>query len=58
MTRRRLRWLAQMLGMLVGGTTLFVLAWRANYGLAYAAGLLTLWAWWDHVVVRWLERKR
>lgn len=58
MTRAGLRWLAQMLGILAGGITLFVLAWRANHGLAHAAGLLTLWAWWDHVVVRWMERRR
>lgn len=56
--RRQARLIAQVLGMVAGVITLFVLAWRTNPGVAYVAGMVALWGWWDRFIMRLLGQVR
>lgn len=56
--RRRARLIAQVVGMVAGVITLFLLAWHTNPGVAYVAGMVALWGWWDRFIMRLLGQVR
>lgn len=55
--RQRARLIAQVLGMVAGVITLFVLAWRTDPGGAHIAGVAFLWGWGDRFIMRLLGQR-